>query len=206
MAEGHDVRYLINLVSTGLGRDSFHGVKAELMRLQSEAAGISMIQRETTWDGYEEEFRDVMRIIREEGIEGLVTGDMDVLGHRQWVEDMCRDYGLEPLLPLWGLEREAVLDEFIGVGFEAVVVCVKGDFLGDEWLGRRVDRQFVADLESTSGISGVDICGEHGEYHSFVIDGPIFRQRITVTPGGKTWRDGYGFLDIDNVRLIEKVD
>jgi len=206
MAGGHDVRYLVNFVSTGLGKDSFHGTKAELMHMQSEAVSIPMIQRETTWDGYEKEFRDVMKRIREEGIEGLVTGDMDILEHRKWVEDMCREFDLQPLLPLWGLGREAILGEFIGAGFEAVVVCVKGDFLGEEWLGRVIDERFVVDLQDNSRSSGLDICGENGEYHSFVVDGPIFRQRISVTLGGRTWRDGYGFLDVDNARLIKKVD
>ncbi|MCJ7823302.1 MAG: diphthine--ammonia ligase, partial [Anaerolineales bacterium] len=164
-----------------------------------------MIQRQTTWEGYEQAFREVMQQLREAGVEGLITGDMDVVEHRKWVENMCSEFGFKPLLPLWGLTREEVLGGFIDNGFKAVTVCVKAEALGSEWLGREIDRPFMSDLKIISKKSGVDICGENGEYHTYVFDGPIFRKRISPVYGGHTWRDGYGFLDIDRAELMEKV-
>jgi uncharacterized protein (TIGR00290 family) len=203
MAEGHDVRYLVNFVSSGTGRDAFHGVSGEVLRVQSEASGIPMIQRETTWEGYEETFREVMHELREKGVEGLVVGDMAVDGHRQWVESMCGEFGFMPLLPLWGRDPADVLDEFVAEGFEAVTVCVKGEFLGDAWLGRRIDREFKAELQD-AGRPAVDVCGENGEYHTFVVDGPLFGMRIALAEGGKVWKDGYGFLQIAGAGVAAK--
>lgn len=205
IAEGHDVRYLINFVSSGIGRDSFHGVKRELMCMQSESLGIPIIQRETTWEDYEQEFKEVMREIGDRGVEGLVTGDLDLVDHRRWVEGMCGEFGFEPVMPLWGLGPEKILGEFVDDGFEAVVVCIKADLLDDKWLGRKIDRQFVADLKELCQNSDIDICGENGEYHSFVVDGPFFQKRIFLSHGAKFWMDGYGFLEIDQASLVQKV-
>jgi len=205
ITEGHDVRYLINFVAPRGGRDSFHGVSGELLTMQSEAAGIPMIQRETTWENYEQTFREVMQQLREAGIEGLITGDMDVIEHRQWVENMCSEFGFKPLLPLWGLTREEVLGGFIDNGFKAVTVCVKAEAMGGEWLGRGIDGQFMSDLQVLSQSTGVDICGENGEYHTYVFDGPLFRKRISPVYGGQRWREGYGFLQIERAELTEKV-
>ncbi len=203
LAEGLDVCYLVNFVSVQFGRESLHGVKRELMRLQSEATTIPMVQRRTTWEGYEDAFREVMTELRELGIDGLVTGDMDVIEHRTWVENKCSEFGLKPVLPLWGFAPDEVLGEFIDEGFEAVVVCLKAELMDGSWLGRRIDREFMSDLKSSQD-PGFNICGENGEYHSFVIDGPLFQKRISFAYGDKVWRDGYGFLDIERAELVLK--
>jgi uncharacterized protein (TIGR00290 family) len=204
MTAGHDVQFLVNFVSSGTGRDSFHGVSGELLEMQSGASGIPMIQRETTWEGYEQTFREVVLELREMGVEGLVVGDMVVDEHRQWVEMMCGEFGFVPILPLWGLDPADVLDNFIAEGFEAVTVCVKGEFLGEEWLGRRIDRGFKADLQDASRSPAVDVCGENGEYHTFVVDGPLFGRRIALVEGEKVWKDGYGFLEIAEASMTAK--
>lgn len=205
IAQGHDVRYLVNFVSTaGFGRSAFHGVRRELINMQSEAMGIPMIQRETTWEGYEQSFREVMNKLTKMGIEGLVTGDMDIVEHRTWTENMCDEFGLRALMPLWGLNPEDILKKFIEDGFESLVVCLKADVLEDRWLGRRIDDKFVADFKNHIQDKGINICGENGEYHTFVVDGPAFRRRISITPGEKILREGYWFLDIGEARLVEK--
>jgi len=85
-----------------------------------------------------------------------------------------------------------------------VTVCVRGEFLGEEWLGRTVDAAFKADLQDPSRAPAVDVCGENGEFHTFVVDGPLFRKRISPVFGGKVWKDGYGFLQIEGARLVAK--
>ena len=203
-AEGNEVCRLVNFLS-GDGRDAFHGVRQELMCLQSEALGIPIIQRETTPETYETVYRGVMEELRAMGIEGLVTGDMDVVEHREWVDSHCREVGLEALMPLWGQSPEALLSDFVEAGFEAVVVCVKKDFFDETWLGRRLDEQLVADLHAIGVTPGFHVCGENGEYHTLVVDGPCFAKRIHVARGEKVWRDGYGFFDIGRARLVDKV-
>jgi diphthine-ammonia ligase len=205
LSEGHDVRYLVNFVSpAGFGKNAFHGVKSKIVSLQSKAMKVPMIQRETTWEGYEQTFRQVMKKLREVGIEGLVTGDIDMIEHRTWTENMCNEFGLKALMPLWKLGREKILRGFIGDGFESIVICLKADSCDDSWLGRKIDRGVMAELQDYSRSHSFDICGENGEYHTFVIDGPSFQKHISITPGNKVFSEGYWFQDIVKVKLIRK--
>ena len=204
-ALGYDVRYLVNFVSSGgFGKNAFHGTRHELIHMQSEAMKVPMIQRETTWAGYEQAFREVMRKLREMGIEGLVTGDIDMIEHRTWTENMCGEFGIKALLPLWKHDREEILEGFIGDGFESIAVCLKADSSDDRWLGRKIDRVFMAELQDYSRSHSFDICGENGECHTFVIDGPSFKKRISITPGDKVFSEGYWFQDIAKAKLTGK--
>ncbi|OGO02111.1 MAG: hypothetical protein A2Y59_04680 [Chloroflexi bacterium RBG_13_52_14] len=203
--QGHDVRYLVNFVSPAeFGKNAFHGVKREIVHLQSEATGIPMIQRVTTWEGYEQTFREVMNELRKAGIEGLGTGDIDMMEHRTWTEKMCSEFGLKALMPLWKLDRKEIVKGFIEDGFESIVVCLKADILDDKWLGRRIDKKFMVDMQKYQQSHDIDICGENGEYHTFVVDGPAFRKRISLTLGEKILSEGYWFQDIAKATLTYK--
>jgi len=204
IAEGLDVCHLVNFISAESGRDSFHGVRRELICMQSEAVGIPLIQRETTWESYEKVYRGVMHELRGMGIDGLVTGDMDVVEHQRWVEGICSEFGLRALMPLWGLDSEGILRGFIDEGFEAIVVCLKADLFDGKWLGRKIDEQFITDLQDFRQNPDFHICGENGEYHTLVVDGPSFQKRISLTPGDKVGREGFGFYDIDQAKLTQK--
>ncbi len=145
-----------------------------------------------------------MRELRAMGIEGLVTGDIDLADGRLWVEGNCREFGLKAVMPLWNIVPEEVMGQFIEEGFQALVVCVRADLFGGDWLGREVDREFVATLVEFGHKPGVHVCGENGEYHTLVTDGPPFRKRVSLAPGKKVWSDGYGFLEIDHAELVPK--
>jgi len=97
-------------------------------------------------------------------------------------------------MPLWGRNSREVVLDFIDAGFEAIVVCVKADLLGPEWLGRKIDRAFVSALAEAN--PRVDLCGENGEFHTFVIGGPLFKDRVRALPGEKVLREGYWLLDL----------
>lgn len=205
IAQGHDVRYLVNFVtSAGFGKNAFHGVKREVVRMQSEATRVPIIQRDTTWERYEQTFREAMRELLQEGIEGLVTGDMDIEEHRTWTENMCNEIGLKALMPLWKLDRKEILKGFIEDGFESIVVCLKADILDERWLGRRINKEFMADMQKYQQSHDVDLCGENGEYHTFVVDGPPFKQRISIDPGDKVLSEGYWFQAIIKAKLTAK--
>jgi uncharacterized protein (TIGR00290 family) len=163
-----------------------------------------MIQRETTWESYEQAFREVMSKLREEGIEGLVTGDIDIEEHRTWTENICSEFGLKVVMPLWKLDRKEIMTGFIEDGFESIVVCLKADILDEGWLGRRIDKKFMSDMQKYQRSHDIDICGENGEYHTFVIDGPAFKKRISINPGEKVLSEGYWFQDIVQEKLIQK--
>lgn len=191
--DGLDVLYLLNMAVDGKS----HGLDRRLIEAQSQAMGIPLIQRVVTWNTYEVEFKKAVQELKKEGIEGIVFGDIDLQEHRDWVENTCAELGIKAFLPLWKRERGGLIDEFISAGFEAVIVCVRKDVLDRRWLGRRIDKKFVNELSGT----GVDLCGEGGEYHTLVVDGPIFKKRMGILDTMEVEREGKWFLDIRRYRL-----
>lgn len=187
------VAYLLNMVSEDGKRSRSHGVSSALLKAQSDALGIPIIQRRTTWGSYEEVFKKAVSGLKKEGIEIGIFGDIDLQEHRDWVERVCKEIEIKPLLPLWKEDREELLQEFIRIGFKAIVVAAKADLLGKEWLGRRIDEEFIEDLKK---LNDVDLCGEKGEYHTFVYDGPIFKRPVRFAVGKKVFRDKHWFLKI----------
>jgi len=150
---------------------------------------------------YEAEFKDMLLDLKQEGVSGGVFGDIDLDEHRQWIERVCHDVAITPYLPLWGQAQEEILRDFIDLGFEAIMVVAKADLFGEEWLGRKVDLDFLAQLKQKFD---TQLSGEGGEYHTFVTDGPLFNQRIEILGSNKVLREGYWFLEILNCELRSK--
>jgi len=207
MLDGFEVAYLLNFVSKD-GRCISHGLDSKLMVVQSKAIGVPIIQREVTLDAYEEGFKAAMRELKQMGAEGVVFGDIkDIPGHVGWVNRVCSVVGIDPIKPLWGLNNERILIDFVEEGFEAIVVKVKADLFGEEWLGRKVDKSFIEGLQKLRHKHDFDICGELGEYHTFVTDGPIFKRRIKILESRRAFEEGYWeswLLDILRYRVEEK--
>ena len=198
---GYQVSSLLTMVSRQFQRSGGHGIEVQLMRRQAEATGIRMLQQEYAGDNYEERFKSGLRQLQGEGAQALVTGDIYLQENRDWVERVAGEVGLEAVFPLWGMKPGEVNRGFIGAGFEALVVALQADQLGEEWLGRRVDADFLADLLA---LGKVDPEGERGEFHTFVLDGPLFKKRVEVLETGRVLRDGRWFLDIPRYELREK--
>lgn len=201
IGSGIAVSRLINMVTEDGSHSRTHGIEAALLSLQARAIGIPLIQRKTTWDGYEEEFKKVLSGLSDEGISRGVFGDIDMEEHRAWVDRVCAECAVRPSLPLWLAKRDDLLSEFIDSGFKAVIVAVDRNYLDDTWIGREIDKTFVKDLQSLG--DSVDICGERGEYHSFVYDGPIFHRPVQLEKGGVLSAPGYYFLDIGAYSIKE---
>ena len=190
---GVRITHILNMISEDGTKSCSHGIRSGLLRSQAEAMGIPIIQKSTTPKTYEAEFKKAVAELKKEGVVAGVFGDIDFQPHRDWVERVCDEAGVKAILPLWGREREEILEEFIGAGNKTVVVAVKSDMLGPEWLGRNLDRDFVRDLK---GLDKVDLCGEAGEYHTFVISGPIFKKSIKLLKTKKIRTNTHCFLDI----------
>jgi len=193
---GLEVHYLANMVTEDGSRSWTHGLSAELLQMQSQAVGIPLIQRRTTMANYEAEFKDMLLTLKQEGIEGGVFGDIDLEQHRQWIERVCQQADITPYLPLWGQSQKKILSDFIASGFAAVIVVAQADLFGEEWLGCKVDISFLSHLYELKRTKDIQLCGEAGEYHTFVTDGPLFNQRIEILEAKKVLREGYWFLDI----------
>lgn len=165
---------------TGL-RSRSHGVPRALMEAQARALGLDLVGPSAGWKDYETVFVQALDELRSRGIEVAVFGDIDLEPHREWEARVCRQAGLEHCLPLWQRNRLELARESIALGFKAIVVCVDSRFLADEFCGRRFDEAFIKDLPA-----GVDACGENGEFHTFVFDGPLFAQPVDFNLSGRS--------------------
>jgi diphthine-ammonia ligase len=199
LAEGLDVRYLANTVTADGQRSCSHGMTASVINMQAEALGIPIIQQPTTGENYRAQFVKMLQAFQGEGITGGVFGDIDFNPHREWIEGVCAETGIMPYLPLWGEDQYKLMLEFIEAGFTAVIVAVKKEFFGKEMLGTKIDRRFLDSLDKN-----ITPCGEAGEYHTLVIDGPIFKKRLVLAETEKVTRGDHHFLEITDAVLKTK--
>jgi uncharacterized protein (TIGR00290 family) len=106
----------------------------------------------------------------------MIFGDIYLEEHKEWVERVCGELGIEAIESLWNEDPEKVLDDFIKTGFEAIVVSAKQKFIEKEWIGHKEGQEFIHYLKNKK----IDLCGENGDYHAFVISGPIFKRLIKI--------------------------
>lgn len=191
VGKGYEISHLVNFISKDFDRVSFHGTEAKLIQLQSQAIGIPLLQKETTWDRYEQEFKEAVRSLIPSGVEGMVFGDIYFQEHKDWVERVCSELGIEAIEPLWGKSTEEILSSFIDDGFQAVIVSAQSELIDEAWVGRRVGKAFMDYLKRKS----IEVCGENGEYHTLVTDGPIFSRRIQLIDTRTIIREKYWLLD-----------
>ncbi|MGC9444247.1 MAG: diphthine--ammonia ligase [Candidatus Methanospirareceae archaeon] len=195
MLNGFEVAYLLNFKD--LKKTAPHNLDKDLLFAQSEAIGIPLLYR--GFVSYEDEFKKVVRELNSNGagIGGAVFGHVAL--HEHLVTRMCAELGLTLYLPFWGHDTEQLMSAFIDAGFEAIIASTKADMLGEVWLGRKLDRDFLHDLRSMKPT--IDPCGEYGEFHTFVIDGPRFKNRIAIHETEKRLENGYWFLDITDYSI-----
>jgi diphthine-ammonia ligase len=200
ISERRDVRYLLSFWN--MNRQGAHEVNPDLLSAQAEAMEIPLIRR--GFLSYEEEFKRIVRELNERGerIDSAVFGHIQT--HDRLVERICKELGMELVMPIWKMASEEIIKEVIEAGFEVVLVAVRADLLGEEWLGRRIDEKFVADLQAID--ASIDPCGENGEFHTLVLDGPIFKKRLKITRSEETLRERLWFLDILEFEAERKED
>ncbi|MGQ9730739.1 MAG: diphthine--ammonia ligase [Candidatus Zipacnadales bacterium] len=198
---GYNVAYLVNMTSVLHGRVRFHGLPNALVQAQAEAMGLSLIQRATPDDDYEGVFGETLRDLLSEGLEGMVFGDIHIEAHRDWGRKMCTSVGIEAVHPLWGRSPEAVVRAFVEAGFEAVIVSGDPAYFSEAQMGLPITPHFIQWCGETPGI---DVCGENGEYHTLVLDGPLFQRRLRLTESYPVRVNGHCFLDIRLWDLVAK--
>ena len=200
--EGHDVSHLLIMMSDQ-SASSFHLIHSDMLDAQSRAIGVPIVKWTTTPNTYEQDFKKALLQMKAKGVEGIVTGDVyDIALHEAgWLERICREVGLKPVKPLWHRDTQQILAEFISEGFKATLVRVKTDVLGMEWLGREINKGFFDDLLK---LGTVDPCGENGDFHTFVTDGPLFKERIEILESEKVKLNGNGRLVIKHFEVRPK--
>ncbi|MFA5168675.1 MAG: diphthine--ammonia ligase [Candidatus Omnitrophota bacterium] len=197
MKNGYNVKYLLNFISRESRRGCFHGIESALMKLQAELIGVPLVQKEVTADmkKYEEEFKEGVTELKKQDINHMVFGDIFLLDQINWVERVCRDIGITPVEPLWENKPENIVDEFVSLGFEAIIVSCQAEKLGKEFIGRTIDKTLAAELKNR----GVCPCGENGEFHTLVVNGPNFKRKIRICESEPILKEGFWkhwFMDI----------
>jgi uncharacterized protein (TIGR00290 family) len=190
--DGVEIACLVNFFDEDTGRVRFHATRTELIAAQAEAIGVPLVQRGTTWPGFEPVFRETLDTLAREGIEGIVFGDIHLGDVRAWYEVRVRAAGLAHLEPLWAEEPRDLLAEFVASGGRAVVTCCESEKLDESWLGRIIDDRFVRDISSIP----IDPCGENGEYHSFAFAGPLFTRAVRHALGERRSDGRFAQVDI----------
>jgi uncharacterized protein (TIGR00290 family) len=170
---GDDVQALLAMFDETGERSRSHALPPHLLQAQADALGIPLVMCRATWQGYEAVFTEQLRAFAAQGITRGLFGDIDLQPHRDWEEKVCASAGLEAVLPLWQAPRRALVDELLALGYRARIVTVDARFLDASFCGREFDARFIADLPGS-----VDACGENGEFHTFVFDGPRFAHPV----------------------------
>jgi uncharacterized protein (TIGR00290 family) len=184
---------LITTHNTDEKRSWFHGMGEDLLKNASDSLAIPLTMVRTTGKQYVESFEKALLDAKSLGAEVCVFGDIDIEGHLEWCTARCEKTGLIPYFPLLREERRKVVYEFIDAGFLAIIKIVDSSRLPGGFLGKVLSREIVAEIEKT----GADICGENGEYHTFVYGGPLFTKQVSFTVKEKLTRDKYLVLNIE---------
>jgi len=201
--QGHQIMNMITMMMSK-SKSNFHMIPVGILDAQTDALGIPLIKKTTSPQSYEKDFKTVLTQCKIEGAEGLVTGDIhEVTGHEEgWLSRVCKEVGLTPIKPLWMGDTKKIYLDYLKTGFKATVVRTKLELLGIEWLGKLLDRNFYDDILT---LDDVDPCGEGGEYHTVVTDGPTFKKKIEIQETQKHKdRGGFGYLEIKKFKVVPK--
>ena len=166
---------LVTSYNTQTERSWFHYIAEDLFEAVSASLDIPIIFAPSEGDGanYAESLENALRQAKRTGAEIAVFGDIDIQRHRDWCTERCEKVGIEPYFPLWQESRDALVNDFLDEGFEAVINIVDTNYLPKNFAGRILNKQTVEQIKA----EGADACGENGEYHTFVFNGPLFQEQ-----------------------------
>lgn len=190
--KGYKPVALLITLKKNKGKSWTHGITNSLLEKVSKSLQIPILKVECDIDEYETEFEKALIEGKKMGAQICVFGDIDIEEHKQWDILRCENTGLKAKFPLWQEDRGKLVYEFIDSGFTTIIKTINLKYLDEKYLGKVLDRSVVKEIE----LSGADICGENGEYHTFVINGPLFSQPIEFENKGKVLENGYAHLDI----------
>lgn len=195
LRQQYEIYGLLTTFTEGYDRVTMHGVRRELLEAQVRALGERLlpvtIRPCCSNEEYDARMRTIMLELKSLGITKIASGDIFLEDVRRYREERLSALGCELVTPLWGCDPRALIEEFLTLGFQAITVCVNTRWLDARFVGRELTREFWHELPAT-----VDPCGENGEFHSFVYDGPLFLNPVRFSVGEKVLRDGHYYCDL----------
>lgn len=184
----YEITALLTTINQDYDRTSMHGVRRILLEQQAQSLGFALervlISKDSSNEEYERKMREVLEKYQNAGVCSVAFGDIFLEDLRKYRQEKLSKIGMKAIFPIWKFNTTDLANTFINSGFKAVITCVDSNVLGKIFVGRTFDEQFLSELPC-----GVDPCGENGEFHSFVYDGPIFRDGIPYTTGEVALRE-----------------
>jgi diphthine-ammonia ligase len=193
-----DVVAMVTMFDEAAARSRSHGLRPEVLAAQAERLGVRPVTGRCTWETYTDEYSAALAALEAEGITHVIFGDILFEEHRRWAEDICSPHGITAVEPLWGSSTDALFEEWIASGAEAIIVTARAEFLDQTWLGRRLERKLLPEFARL----GVDPCGERGEYHTVVTNTPLFDRPLQLRSCGHVQHSGCWAMDmaVDDAR------
>ena len=189
----------VSLVTFAPPEPEFLAHPLPLMRRQADSLGLPhriLMVDEPIREGYVKG----LGLLKAHGVEAVVTGDIaEVDGHPNWVRECCEGVGLEVITPLWGMDGEEVMERLLSGGFKAIFTLVKRPWLTEEWVRKELDRE---SLERLRKVPGLDLCGERGEYHTMVLDAPMFERRIRIRFHSTVVKGDMAYMDVNDANVV----
>lgn len=195
----HRIDSLLTTVTTGYDRISMHGVRIELLKEQARSLGIPLsiclIPKNASNGQYEDAMIRCLVQFAAKGIKHVICGDLFLTDIREYRERLFKRVAMQGVYPLWLEDTRALADEFISAGYKASLCCVDPKAIAETFAGRDYDDLLLSELPESC-----DPCGENGEFHSFVYDGPLFASPVIIARGESVTREGFRFTDLVRVR------
>jgi len=195
----YEIVALLTVLTEDYDRISMHGVRSILLERQADSLRLPIekvyISKNSSNEEYEAKMREVIQRYLTADVSSVVFGDIFLEDLRKHREDNLSKIGMKAVFPIWKRDTVELAHEFIDLGFKAIITCIDSNVLDKAFVGRLYDQQFLSDLPST-----VDPCGENGEFHSFVYDGPMFQKEVPYTKGETVFRDNrFWYCDLISI-------
>ncbi len=189
---GFTPKVLLNVLNEEGKISRSHGIPSAILQKQADAAGLPIHMISSSWQDYEMHFIQALRSLKNEyELTHAVFGDIDLQAHRDWEEKVCLNAGLEAVLPLWQQDRKTLVMQMLAAGMETMIVSCNNN-MGEGFIGRIITPSLIGELEAL----GIDVCGENGEYHTLVLNCPLFSSRIDACVSATLQHDGFWFAHL----------
>ncbi|WP_290696549.1 diphthine--ammonia ligase [Lacinutrix sp.] len=182
------IEKLVTTVNAHYNRVSMHGLPVNVLKAQIEAIGIPLqtieLPEQPSMEDYEHIMTKTVNSLKAEQFTHAVFGDIFLEDLKQYREDNLAKHNIKTVFPLWKKDTTTLINQFIDLGFKAVIVCASAKYFSEDFVGQTITKELIANLPKE-----VDVCGENGEFHTFCYDGPIFKKPILFSIGEKIYRE-----------------
>ncbi|MEJ0103502.1 MAG: diphthine--ammonia ligase [Bacteroidota bacterium] len=190
--DGYTPAVLLNVLNEEGKISRSHGIPSRILQVQAALAGLPIHLISSSWQEYELHFTNALTGLKDQyQLTHAVFGDIDLQPHRDWEEKVCANAGLTAILPLWKQDRKQLINQMLESSIETMIVSCN-EVMGNTFIGKIITPELVDELEAL----GVDACGENGEFHTLVLDCPLFDERLNVSIEDVLHHGNYWFAEL----------